>query len=289
MKTDLYERVTAQIVASLEQGVRPWLKPWSTDNAMAPGLPRRGTGEAYRGMNILMLWGAAFDHGFRSPTWLTFKQALEHGGAVRKGEKGSKVVYAGSLTRSEADDAGNEAERRIPYLKEYTVFNVEQIDGLPARFAVTESPAWPVFERIEAAELFAAATGAAIRHGGARAFYSPSTDQVQMPPREAFRDAIGYYGVLAHELTHWTGHPSRLARTFGKRFADKAYAFEELIAELGAAFVAADLGLTQEPREDHAGYLSHWLDILKADKRAIFTAASQAQAAADFLTRQKAT
>lgn len=277
MKADLYERVTAQIVASLEQGVRPWLKPWSLANATAqPVLPRRGTGEAYRGMNILMLWGAAFDKGYAAPTWMTFKQALEQGGAVRKGETGSKVVFAGSLTRSEADEAGNEAERRIPYLKEYTVFNVEQIDGLPERFKVTDQPARPAFERIEAAERFAAATGAAIRHGGARAYYSSGTDHVQMPPREAFRDALGYYGVLAHELTHWTGHTSRLARTFGKRFADKAYAFEELVAELGSAFIAADLGLSQEPREDHAAYLAHWLDILKADKRAIFTAASQA-------------
>ena len=287
MKTDLYDKVTARIVASLEQGVRPWLKPWSTSSAMAqPGLPRRGTGEHYRGVNILLLWGAAFDQGFRSTMWLTFKQALEHGGAVRKGEKGSKVVYAGSLTRNEPDEAGHEAERRIPYLKEYTVFNVEQIDGLPERFTVTEQPTRPAFERIEAAEAFAARTGAAIRHGGARAFYSPATDHVQMPPREAFRDALGYYGTLAHELTHWTGHASRLARSFGKRFADRAYAFEELVAELGSAFVAADLGLTQEPREDHAAYLAHWLDILKADKRAIFTAGSQAQGAADFLMRQ---
>lgn len=289
MKTDLYERVTAQIVTSLEQGVRPWLKPWSMNNAMAqPVLPRRGTGEHYRGVNILLLWGAAFDKGFTATTWMTFKQALEHGGAVRKGETGSKVVYAGSLTRSETDEAGNEDERRIPYLKEYTVFNVEQIDGLPERFTVTAQPTRPTFERIEAAEQFMTGTGATIRHGGAKAFYSPSTDHVQMPPREAFRDAIGYYGVMAHELTHWTGHASRLARQFGKRFADKAYAFEELVAELGSAFVAADLGLSQEPREDHAAYLSHWLDILKADKRAIFTAASQAQAAADYLTRQEA-
>jgi antirestriction protein ArdC len=286
MKTDLYERVTAQIVTSLEQGVKPWLKPWSAAAASSQAMrPLRANGQPYRGINVLMLWGAAADHGYACPVWMTFKQALELGGCVRKGEHGSLVVYASTFTRAETDsETGEEAERDIPFLKGYTVFNVEQIDGLPERFRAP-APVLPAgLERIERAEAFAAATGAVIRHGGNRAFFSPAADFVQMPPFQAFRDAESYYAVLAHELTHWTGHKSRLDRTFGKRFGDKAYAFEELVAELGSAFLAADLALTPEPRPDHAGYLANWLDVLKADKRAIFTAASHAQRAADFLS-----
>lgn len=285
MKTDLYQRVTDQIVAALEQGVRPWRKPWSA--AAATGrivLPLRGNGVPYRGINILMLWGAATDNGYQCPTWLTYKQAAELGGQVRKGEKGSLVVYASTMTHRETDDqTGEENERNIPFLKGYTVFNTEQIDGLSESYLTAPLPRPTSVERNTRAEAFATATGAVIQHGGDRAFYHPGTDAVQMPPIEAFRDATSYYGVLAHELTHWTGHVSRLDRQFGKRFADKAYAFEELVAELGSAFLSADLDLTPEPRPDHAEYLSHWLGILKADKRAIFTAASQAQRAADHL------
>ena len=285
MKTDLYQRVTDQIVAALEQGVRPWQKPWSATAATGRiVMPLRGNSVPYRGINILMLWGAATDNGYQSPTWLTYKQAAELGGQVRKGEKGSLVVFASTVTRSETDDqTGEENERNIPFLKGYTVFNTEQIDGLPERYQVGPQSRPTGIERNARAEAFAAATGATIRHGGNRAFYSLSTDAVQIPPIEAFRDAASYYGVLAHELTHWTGHASRLDRQFGKRFADKAYAFEELVAELGAAFLSTDLDLTPEPRSDHADYLGHWLGILKADKRAIFTAASQAQCAADHL------
>lgn len=288
MRTDLYQRVTDQMVAALEQGVRPWQKPWSASTATGRiVLPLRGNGVPYRGINILMLWGAATDNGFHFPTWLTYKQAAELGGQVRKGEKGSLVVFASSMTRSETDaDTGEESQRNIPFLKGYTAFNTEQIDGLPERYH-TMPPAQPAaIERNSSVEAFAAATGAIILHGGNRAFYNPGRDAVQMPPLEAFRDAASYYGVLAHELTHWTGHPSRLDRQFGKRFADKAYAFEELVAELGAAFLSATLDLTPEPRADHADYLGHWLGILKADKRAIFTAASQAQLATDYLHGQ---
>lgn len=285
MKTDLYQTVTDRIVASLEQGVRPWTKPWSAANASPDFvLPRRGTGEAYRGINILMLWGAAADRGFKSPTWLTYKQAQEKGGQVMKGEKGSMVVYAGSLTRSSTDEAsGEESEHRIHYLKSYTVFNTEQIDGLDERYPVPDAPTLASFKRIELADAFVAATGAAIRHGGDRACYNRALDIVQMPPGETFRDPPAYYATLIHELTHWSGHPSRLDREFGERFADRAYAFEELVAELGAAFLSAALNITPEPRDDHVAYLAHWLSVLKADKRAIFTAASHAQRAADYL------
>jgi antirestriction protein ArdC len=290
VKTDVYQTVTDKIIASLEQGVRPWTKPWSAGNAESRiVLPRRGNGVPYRGINILMLWGASIDNGYASPFWLTYKQAQEKGAQVRKGEKGSLVVFASSMTRTETGDTGEENERNIPFLKGYTVFNVEQIDGLGDHYPTPAGDSAPTaFERIEQADRFVAATGAIIRHGGSRAFYQPAVDAVQMPPAETFLDPPAYYGTLIHELTHWTGHKSRLDREFGKRFADKAYAFEELVAELGAAFLSADLGLTPEPREDHAAYLGHWLDVLKADKRAIFAAASQAQRAADFLAGREA-
>lgn len=290
VKKDIYQTVTDSIISSLEQGVKPWAKPWSSANTSGRIiLPRRSNGEAYRGINILMLWGASLDRGYRSPTWLTYQQATEQGGQVRKGETGSKVVYAGSITRTEEGAApGEDSEQRIPFLKSYTVFNTEQIDGLGDRYPIPDTEPLPTFERIERADQFTAATGATIRHGGNRAYYSPGPDVVQMPAPEAFRDPPSYYATLIHELTHWTGHTTRLAREYGKRFADKAYAFEELIAELGAAFLSAALDLTPEPREDHAAYLAHWLDVLKADKRAIFTAASQAQRAADFLFQREA-
>lgn len=288
MKTDLYERVTAQIVASLEQGVRPWLKPWNAEHAAGRiTRPLRGNGIPYQGINVLMLWGAAVERGYAAPIWMTFKQALELGGCVRKGERGSCVVYASSVTRTETDsDTGEESERDIPFLKDYTVFNVEQIDGLPTQFnAPAETQLDPV-QRVERAEQFFAATGATVRHGGNQAFYSVASDFVQMPFFETFRDAESYYATLAHELTHWTRHASRLDRSFGrKRFGDEGYAMEELVAELGAAFLSADLSLTPEPRDDHAAYIGHWLNVLKNDKRAIFSAASHAQRAADFLSR----
>jgi antirestriction protein ArdC len=287
VNSDIYQRVTAQIVASLEQGVRPWLKPWNAEHAAGRiTRPLRGNGVPYQGINVLMLWGAAVERGYAAPIWMTFKQALELGGCVRKGEKGSQVVYASTFSRTETDgESGEESERDIPFLKGYTVFNVEQIDGLPAHFTAPAEPPLDPVQRIAHAERFFGATGATVRHGGNQACYSVASDFVQMPFFETFRDAESYYATLAHELTHWTRHPSRLDRTFGrKRFGDEGYAMEELVAELGAAFLSADLGLTPEPREDHAAYIGHWLNVLKNDKRAIFTAASHAQRAADFLS-----
>lgn len=168
-------------------------------------------------------------------------------------------------------------------MKAYTVFNVEQIEGLPAQYQPTPAPDVAPLPLIEDAEAFFTGTGAVFRHGGNQAFYAPAADFIQLPPPEAFRDAESYAATKAHELTHWTGHKDRMAREFGKRFGDKAYAFEELVAELGSAFLCADLGVTPETREDHASYLAHWLDVLKSDKRAIFTAAAHAQRAADYL------
>jgi antirestriction protein ArdC len=286
MKSDIYQRVTDSIVASLETGICPWSKPWNGEHAAGRiTRPLRGNGVPYRGINIVMLWGAAMEKGYSAPIWLTFKQAQALGGAVRKGEHGSLVVYASTFSRTEADEAtGEELERDIPFLKGYTVFNAEQIDGLPAQYLAPAAPRLDPIQRIGHADSFFAATGAAIRHGGNRAYYNMGSDHVQMPFFETFRDAESYYATLAHELTHWTRHPSRLERDFGrKRFGDEGYAMEELVAELGAAFLCADLDLTPEPRPDHAAYIGSWLRALKNDKRAIFTAASYAQRAADFL------
>ncbi len=183
-------------------------------------------------------------------------------------------------------ETGEESDREIAFLKAYTVFNVEQVEGLPADLypaLIPIPPAPAPLALVEAAETFIAHTGALVRHGGDRAFYAPGPDHIQLPPLAAFRDGESYSATKAHELVHWSGHSTRLARTFGKRFGDHAYAFEELVAELGAAFLCADLGITPETRADHAGYLAHWLKVLKADKRAIFTAASHAQQAADYL------
>jgi antirestriction protein ArdC len=286
MRANVYERVTNQIVSELEKGVRPWMKPWNAEHAAGRiTRPLRGNGIPYRGINVLMLWSAAIERGYAAPIWMTFKQAQEFKAHVRKGELGSLVVYADKIVRTDTDaDTGEESEHAIPFLKGYTVFNVEQIDGLPARFYAKAEPRTDPVQRIARAEGFFAATGANVRHGGNRAFYSPTSDQVQMPPIEAFRDAESYYATLAHEITHWTRHPSRLERDFGRRrWGDAGYAMEELVAELGSAFLSADLELTPEVRDDHAAYIASWIKALKNDKRAIFSAASHAQRAADFL------
>lgn len=286
MRKDIYETITARIVADLEKGVRPWLKPWSVEHAAGRiTRPLRANGIPYQGVNVLMLWAEAMDKGFVSPFWMTFKQSLDLGAHVRKGEHGSLVVYADRIRRTETNaETGEDVETEIPFMKGYTVFNVEQIEGLPEHFYAKPPPRADQPERNARAEAFFAATRADIRHGGNRAAYVISQDRVMMPPFEAFRDAESYYATLAHEMTHWTRHPSRLEREFGrKRFGDEGYAMEELVAELGSAFLSADLDLTPEVRDDHAAYIDSWLAVLKRDTRAIFTAASHAQRAADFL------
>jgi antirestriction protein ArdC len=283
-KTDLYARITNRIVAELEAGTRPWLKPWNAEHAAGRVTrPSRHNGTPYRGINVLMLWAEACARGFACPIWMTYKQARELGGQVRKGERGSLVVFADRFTRTETGDKGEDVERQIPFLRSYTVFNCEQTDGLPAHYyARAESVIDPV-QRIAHAEAFFANLNADIRHGGNRAYYVTSTDHVQMPPFEAFRDAVSYFATLGHECVHLTGHRSRLDRNLASRFGSHSYAAEELIAELGSAFLCADLALTPEPREDHAAYLADWLTVLKNDKRAIFTAAAHAERAAAFL------
>jgi antirestriction protein ArdC len=284
-RADLYTRVTDQIIVELEAGLRPWVQPW--DSAHAAGevsRPLRFNGVPYRGINVVLLWLSAIRQHFPSPLWMTYKQAVELGGQVRRGEKGSLVVYADTFTRRETDDQGQELECEIPFLKSYIVFNTAQIDSLPPHYYAQAKPAERSIERIDQAEHFFANTGADIRHGGAMAYYSPSADFVQMPPLATFRDSEAYYATLAHEVTHWTRHPTRLSREFGrKRWGDEAYAMEEIVAEMGAAFLCADLGLTLEARDDHAAYIASWLKVLKNDKRAVFTAASHAQRATDYL------
>lgn len=284
-RTDHYSRVTDAIVADLERGVRPWLKPWDAGHAAGRiTRPLRSNGQPYKGINVLALWESALSQHFTAPIWMTFKQAKELGADVRKGSRGTPVVYADRITRTETGEDGQETHRRIPFLKGYTVFNVEQIDGLPPHFYAPAVPPLDSETRIEAAEQFFARTGADIRHGGDHAYYAPHADHVQLPPFGSFRDAESYYATLAHEITHWTKHPSRLDRDFGRsKFGDEGYAREELVAEIGAAFLCCDLGITPEPRDDHAAYLGHWLTVLTEDKRAIFRAAAHAQRAVDFL------
>ena len=285
-RQDIYTRVTERIIADLERGVRTWVKPWSAEHAAGKiTRPLRHNGTPYSGINVLMLWSSAVAAGYAAPTWMTYRQSVEMGGHVRKGEKGSLVVYANSITRTEIDKVtGEDAEREIHYMKSYTVFNVEQIDGLPAQYYAKPEPRFTPIQRIQHAEQFFAALKADIRHGGTRAYYAQESDYIRMPPFEAFRNAESYYATLAHESTHWTKHPSRLDREFGrKHWGDEGYAQEELVAELGAAFLCADLELALQPREDHAAYIAHWLQVLRNDKRAIFRAAAHAQRAADHL------
>jgi antirestriction protein ArdC len=283
---DVYARVTNKIIADLEKGELTWRQPWKAGHAAGPiTKPLRYNGEPYRGINVLMLWAWSLEKGFVAPIWMTFKQSAALGAHVRKGEHGSLVVFASRMKKTDQGDNGEEVEREIPFLKGYTVFNVEQIEGLPAQYYERVEPVHPSpLERVEAAERFFANTGADIRHGGTRAFYWEGGNFVQMPELQTFRDAESYYAIAAHEVTHWTRHPMRLERDFGcKRRGDKGYAMEELVAEIGAAFLCADLGLTLEPREDHAAYIASWLRALKDDKKMIFVAASHAQRATDFL------
>lgn len=299
-RQDVYTRITNSIVRQLEQGVRPWIKPWNADHAAGRiTRPLRHDGTPYRGINVLSLWCDAMQKCFAAPIWMTYRQAQDLGGNVRKGEKGSPVVYTNTYVKQQADPApGDETEQAIRFLKGYTVFNVEQIDGLPPHYLelAENEPRLEPLLRVERAEVFFAAVGATVGHGGNRAFYRSSTDAIQMPPFEAFENAESYYATLAHETVHWTGHKSRLLREFGsRRFGSEGYAMEELVAEIGSAFVCAELEISL-PAEatssdeagaahlaHHASYVANWLKILKDDNRAVFTAASYAQRAADYL------
>jgi antirestriction protein ArdC len=283
-RADVYEEVTNEIIASLENGCRPWSPSWSS---AAASLPRRQCATPYQGINILLLWAQAIKRGYSNPHWMTFKQALDLGGCVRKGETGSMVVYAGQICRDNDEGReGDEPERRIPFLKRYVVFNVEQIDGLPE--GMFPAPALAIVNRdhrdAELDQLFKD-YGVPIRETGADAYYDEAADRITMPAFASFSSGDAFYATLAHEAVHSTGHRSRLDReTLHKYSEDTATrAREELVAEIGAAFLCAALGMEPTQREDHAAYISHWLDELRRDKRAIFQAARAAQAASDFI------
>lgn len=285
-RPDVYATITNKIVARMEQGEQPWFRPWNAQHAAGSVTrPLRYNGESYHGVNVLMLWLTAEERGYHCPLWLTFNQAKDLGGFVRKGEKGTPVVYASTFNKKEVDtDTGEESEEKIPFLKSYSVFNALQIDGLPKHYYAMKEQPKNLAERLADVEAFVAQTKAEIRHGGNQACYVPTSDYVQMPPYECFRDRESFYAVLSHELTHWTGNQKRIDRDLSKsRFGSEGYAVEELIAELGSAFLCSDLGITVEPRADHAGYLQNWIKVLKDDKKAIFTAAAQAEKAIAFL------
>lgn len=277
---DLYQHVTDQIIASMEAGTPAWRKPWTGDKGGAP-FPRRANGEQYRGINVLMLWIEAAEKGYRSAYWFTYKQAQEAGGQVRKGEKSATVVKYGTVERADEETG---SERKIPYLRAYRVFNADQIEGLPEQYhgKPAEEPRDLGTEADPALDAFFAATGAEIRTSDEpQAYFHPAEDFIHMPPIGTFHSAAGYYATLAHEATHWTGHKSRLDRL--SRFTErKAYAFEELIAEIGNCLVCASLGLVPD-FDQSAAYLQSWLRALADDKRLIFKAASEAQKAADLL------
>lgn len=282
-RQSIYAEVTERIVRDLEAGRVPWVQPWSAAQTQAPlGLPRNAsTGRTYSGINILILWGAAIEHGRRTQCWLTFRQARAMGGGVRKGERGTTVVYADRFVpeqeKQRAKAEGDEAQA-VPFLKRYTVFNADQCEGLPEDIAAGAEPL-PERETIPRAEALIEATGAEVRIGGGRAFYAPGDDFVQVPPQPAFAEQINYYRTCFHELGHWTGHATRLARSFKGRFGSKPYAREELVAEMASAFVCASLSIV--PTVRHADYIGEWLDVLREDERAIFHAASLASKAAD--------
>ena len=284
-KRDVYSRVTAQIINSIEQGVGTWRMPWHTSGRYAFSPINVASRKPYRGINTVCLWAAAQAKGYERGEWATYQQWQDKGSQVRKGEKATLVVFwkfANDSVESREDGADS-GRSRLLFTRGYSVFNAAQVDGYTPKADMD----MPMPERIAHAEAFFGAIGADLRHGGDQAFYSPATDHIQMPPFAAFAENAAYYSTLAHEHTHWTAPAARCGRQLGKRFGDNTYAAEELIAELGAAFTCAHLGLSTEPREDHAQYLASWLRVLKADSRAIFTAASKAQQAADFMIERE--
>jgi len=290
-RANIYDEVTQRVVGELEAGRVPWVQPWAARGGEGVGvaLPRNAASKRpYSGINVLILWGAVIANGWPTQGWLTFRQAQAAGGAVRKGERGTGVVYADRFTpeaeKERARETGDDA-RTVPFLRRFTLFNVAQIDGLAADLAPDPLPL-PEREIVPVAEDVVAASGVDFRIGGDRAFYVPALDYVAVPPQPAFFEQINYYRTALHELTHATGHPSRLGRDLSNGFGSKGYAFEELVAEMGSAFLCAALGIV--PTVRHADYLASWLAVLKEDNRAIFRAASQASKAADWLLARHA-
>ena len=290
LNKDIYQNVTDSVIASIENGAGEWHCPWARG---AQAMPVNAvTGHKYRGINVIMLWIAAGENEWPNE-WASYKQWQSKGAQVCKGEKGTTIAFYKSLQFDRKNDhgdvvMGDNGEPRVNTVmmaRASTVFNAAQVEG----YEPVAAPDQPMFERIGNAETFVSSTNAVIKHGGERAYYRPSEDLIQMPSPESFTGTDtstaqeAYYGTILHELTHWTSQDKRCDRKLGSRFGSQAYAAEELIAELGAAFLCAGLNITNQPRADHAQYLSHWLDILKGAKRAIFTAAAKAAQAVDYL------
>jgi len=281
MQLSIYERITQQIVDAVEQGADEYVLPWHRDDGLIETPANAVTGRAYRGLNILTLWAAGMNANHATGRWATYRQWIELGAQVRKGEQGASIFFWESkAARGSADEDGLSERRRPAFVaKTFTVFNADQVDGFvpPIDHRLSEP------DRIQHAELFFAKIDARIEHGGNMACYRPGLDQICMPSFSQFRRPEAYYSVLAHELVHWSGAKHRLDRELSGRFGSSDYAMEELVAELGAAFLCARIGIGNEPRRDHAHYIASWLKVLKQDARAVFTAATSAQAAADHL------
>jgi antirestriction protein ArdC len=285
-QADVYERITAAIIEAIEAGCQKYRMPW---NAIAVMPANAATRRRYRGINILALWAAAMKQAYKTNLWATYQQWADLGAQVRKGEKSTTIVFWkfwDGEERETGDESADDATdtRKRCFARAYNVFNADQVEGfrLPDVAELTEA------ERIDGAERFFQSTGAKIIEAGARACYNPTSDEIHMPPFSLFQKADYFYSTLAHEIVHWSGHPSRCDRELSGRFGSESYAAEELIAELGSAFLAAELQLESEPRTDHAPYVANWLQVLKNDKRAIFTAAGKAQQAVDWLLQQNA-
>ena len=275
---DLYQEITDKIISQIEAGVLPWVQPWQGGLS----IPRNAsTQKAYSGINILLLWDALFSGNYATNKWVTFKQALAMGGAVRQGERGATIVFTDTfIPKTELEKTSADEPRRICFLKRFTVFNVAQCEGLA--YELTASvPARSDNAAVESAESLIRASGAVFQRGGDHAFYHPASDSIRVPNQEQFFDAVNFYRTALHELSHWTGAKHRLNRDFSGRFGSEAYAREELVAELGSAFLCATLGIV--PTVRHADYIGNWLTILKKDSRAIISAASHASKASDFL------
>ncbi len=277
-RRDHYQDVTDRILEALETGVKPWIRPWKPDEAAGPQSPfNPTTGKHYRGINVLLLAMDLRAFAFGDPRWMSYQQAKEQGWQVRKGEKATTIFFYKKL---EVDDP--EAEdgiRSIPMLKTYSVFHASQVDGIPPyKVPNIEEAPW---QRPQAADVILKNSGAVVRIGGGRAFYSPTTDHIQMPPENAFHGPAEWAATGLHELSHWTGHKSRLNRDLSGRFGSATYAQEELRAELASVFIGATLGIPADIPQ-HASYIESWIKKLKDDKREIFRAAADAQKIADF-------
>jgi antirestriction protein ArdC len=282
-RQSLYGEVTARVIAELEAGRLPWVQPWERARCGCTMPHNAGTGRAYSGINVLILWAAVVEGGYASQGWLTYRQAQAAGGNVRKGEKGTTVCYADRFTpkdeEAKARDEDREA-RHVAFLKRFTVFNGDQCDGLPESF--TSLPDYPAErEMVPHAEALIRTSGADFRIGGDQAFYAPQLDFIAVPPKAAYPEPINWYRTALHELGHWTGHASRLDRDLSGGRGSKDYAREELIAEMASAFTCASLSI--RPTVRHSDYIGAWLEVLREDERAIFRAASQASKAADYL------